>query len=209
MKKVLLLSMGMLVSSTAFADHWAAPKKLPCERYASDCYDCCANKPNSYTNSKWECRECYIWKYESKEEEFQAGCKALLKKKPNMCSPNPNQIKPAKEYDENNLPEPELKDSDVDNSKPLPVVTDNGAQAPQPDSNAQAPQPDSNAQAPQPDGNAQAPEIAENKSQDPQPVENKKSCSAMVFASGQNGIWALMAAFMLGLLAYLVRRKCR
>ena len=43
-------------------------------------------------------------------------------------------------------------------------------------------------------------------SQVPPPVENKRSCSSIMYASDQTGIWALLTAFVFGLLLVLRRR---
>lgn len=41
----------------------------------------------------------------------------------------------------------------------------------------------------------------------PKPVENKRSCSAMMYASGQPGVWAILSALILGMLMIVRRRR--
>ena len=114
---------------------------------------------------------------------FNTICADYLKEHPDKC---PGTAKPQRpEPDENNLPEPELNDSQVDNSQPIPEQPPNDI--------AQNPQP----------------EIAKDNAQVPPPAESKKSCSAMMYSSRQTGFLALLAAFVMAILAYVYRRKCR
>ena len=166
MTKRLALLVFLMIPASAYADI-APARDIPCEDCIYRCFDCCTMEDIVPMPG---CGSCY-----RKACDFEKICADYLNEHPDKC---PNRVKPADlDKDPNALPEPELKDSDVDNTQPQADNTQ--------------------------------PQAGESAQQVPPPVENKRSCSAMVFASEQNGIWALMAAFMLGLLAYLVRRKCR
>ena len=179
MKKLLLSLTFMLLPSLALADIAPLPD-IPCEDCIYRCFDCCTMQEIAPMPG---CGSCY-----RKACNFEPICADYLAKNPQKCPDRPKPAAPRPEIDENNLPAPELNDSDVDNTQP---IADNTPQ-PAPETN---PQPEQ--------------QPAANNNQVPPPVQNKRSCSAMMFASGQTGLWALLAAFVLGLSAFIVRRRCR
>ena len=240
MHKVLsILSFILLfLPAAALADMYPPPRPLPCDECAEYAFRCCNNPPTVISSIKNRpCKHCNV----------KATCDNYLKKHPGKCKGQanpPTPPKPTPEYDENNLPEPELKDSQVDNSKPIqfndnpelptpaqPPVEANPqvpapAEAPaQPQAPVEAPaQPQAPVEAPaQPQApaganpqepapandNAQAPAPTEANPQEPPLPESKKSCSAMMYSSNQIGLIALLTAFLLGILAFVFKRKCR
>ena len=159
MKKLLFLFIFLMAPAVSYADI-APARDIPCEDCIYRCFDCCTMQDIVPMPG---CGSCY-----RKACDFDKICADYLKENPSKC---PDRAKPADpEKDPDALPEPELEDSEVDNSQPQ---TDAPAQ------------------------------------QVPPPVETKRSCSAMIQTSAQNGLMGLLAAFVIALLAYGMRRRCR
>ncbi len=159
MIKRLALLAFLMAPAVSYADI-APARDIPCEDCIYRCFDCCTMQDIVPMPG---CGSCY-----RKACDFEKICADYLNEHPDKC---PNRVKPADlDKDPDALPEPELKDSDVDNSQP------------QAGTSAQ---------------------------QVPPPVETKRSCSAMMQTSGQTGLWALLAAFVMAVLAYFMRRRCR
>ena len=163
MKRILVFLVFMIIPSAAFAD--IGPfRNISCDECIYRCFDCCTMQDIVPMPG---CGSCYHGSC-----DFKAICADYLAQHPDKCPDNTKPGDPDSDVDENNLPKPELSDSDVDNTQPK---TDN----------------------------------IEDPSQMPPPVTNKRSCSAMIYSPGQTGIWAILVASLLGLLALIVRRRCR
>lgn len=179
MKRFLVFLAAMAIPSLAFAD--VAPHRhIPCEDCVYRCFDCCTMQDIVPMPG---CSSCYHGGC-----NFEPICAEYLAKNPGKCPDSAKQDNPNSDIDENHLPQPELKDSDVDNTQPMP---DNNVQ-PKADDNIQ-PKADT----------------IEDHSQVPPPVESKRSCSAMMYSSGQTGVWAILAVLFAGFLAFVMRRRSR
>ena len=173
MHKILSISAFIIlfIPAVSFADIAPVPD-IPCDQCIYRCFDCCTMQDIVPMPG---CSSCY-----HKGCNFVPICDKYLAEHPDRCPDRPKPSNPQPEFDENNLPAPELNDADVDNTK----------------------QPAAGNAQPQPEPDA-------NKTQVPPPVETKRSCAAMMYSRSQTGILALLAAFVMALLAYGYRRQSR
>ena len=194
----LLLCLVCLVPSVAYADVALWPgNRLSCSECLDQCYDCCSRKE---VESRFCHRNC-----SNRSCDYEKLCVADLKKHPNKCPSGinaPNELPP---IDENHLPEPELKDSDVVNPQvPVPVPELN-APEPVPAPSAVQKSADSvpsPAVEPQ-SADVQAAPVAEDK---PPVAAKSKSCSATL--SAHKSTWGWLAFVLcLGVFVYFSKRR--
>ena len=190
MNKALVCCLAfMLVSSAAFADTGPA-RHIPCNECIYRCFDCCKMQQIAPMPG---CGSCYFGGC-----DYEKICDDYLAEHPNKC---PGRVK---DKDAGKL-KAELEDLEADgagtaNSSTAPNVPEtDGADT----SHLKAELEDPEAMG-EDAGDLQAkPEIIDQ----PKPVENKRSCSAMMYASGQSGVWAIMSALIMGMLMIVRRRR--
>lgn len=172
----------MLVSSAAFADTGPA-RHIPCNECIYRCFDCCKMQQIAPMPG---CGSCYFGGC-----DYEAICADYLAEHPNKC---PGRVR---DKDAGKL-KAELEDLEANTGNLPTAPTVNGADT----GNLKAELEDQEAKADTGDSQAK-PEVIDQ----PKPVESKRSCSAMMYASGQPGVWAILSALILGMLMIVRRRR--